>query len=285
MAKTRTTVRVSAAAKSAVRTVLARLGYTVLKTRTLEAMTLPTVSRSPSLDREHLGRQVWVGAAGHILYGPFANQYIDDEYCSSRPDIASKILGQYEVELHPIILAMVDLSPDVVINVGCGDGYYAVGLARLLPQARVLARDTDDNRLRVTAVNAERNAVSDRVIIGGGITFDELQGMLEKAERPALLIDAEGAERELLNPAMVKALTRTFMLVEVHDDFATDASLILAERFGNTHTIRRIEEGARCPARVPELRLMCADDRWLIMSEGRTSVGQWMWLTPRQVES
>src|SRR6185503_17662417 len=54
-----------------------------------------------------------------------------------------KLLGCYEAPLQPQLRRLIAAGYDVVLNVGCAEGYYAVGLARLLPSAAVLAFDID----------------------------------------------------------------------------------------------------------------------------------------------
>jgi len=293
----------TAGLKGAVQGALARTGHVMVKTSTLEDL-VSAASREapvepdlvapssgqevrvidPAAMRERLGRQIWEAAGGRIVRGPFGGQFIDGEHCLCWPDIASQILGQYEMELHRVLHDITRLSPDLVVDLGCGDGYYSVGLARLLPDASVVAFDQDTERDRSINVNAERNGVAERVSHGGPVTFRWLQTTLESAETRVLLVDLEGLERELLNPDMVPALLATHMLVELHDHLATRTSVVLRERFGRSHGIREIEEGSRFPAEVPELRQMCSDERWALMSEGRATLGQWVWLTPMQHE-
>jgi hypothetical protein len=49
-------------------------------------------------------------------------------------DQASKLLGLYEKELEPALETVVQSKPDAVIVVGCAEGFYALGLARLIPK-------------------------------------------------------------------------------------------------------------------------------------------------------
>jgi hypothetical protein len=43
--------------------------------------------------------------------------------------------GCYEHELHGEIEQLVTRGFDAVLNIGCGEGYYAIGLARRMPTA------------------------------------------------------------------------------------------------------------------------------------------------------
>ncbi len=54
-----------------------------------------------------------------------------------------KLLGCYEIELHPAIERAAARSYARVLNIGSAEGYYAIGLARRLPGARVGAFDAD----------------------------------------------------------------------------------------------------------------------------------------------
>jgi hypothetical protein len=54
-----------------------------------------------------------------------------------------KLLGVYERELHDAVEAAVRAEPELIVNVGADDGYYAVGLARRCPSATVHAFEAD----------------------------------------------------------------------------------------------------------------------------------------------
>ncbi|MDZ7906377.1 MAG: hypothetical protein U5N55_11810 [Cypionkella sp.] len=51
----------------------------------------------------------------------------------------ARLLGAYEASLHPVIKDICTCDYAQIIDVGCAEGYYAVGLARRLPAARVFA--------------------------------------------------------------------------------------------------------------------------------------------------
>jgi methylase of polypeptide subunit release factors len=60
-----------------------------------------------------------------------------------------------EEELHPSNLRAFDEGYDRVVDVGCAEGYSAVGFARRLPSVEVLADDIDPKAVDL-----------DRVIVG-----------------------------------------------------------------------------------------------------------------------
>src|SRR5689334_17519514 len=60
--------------------------------------------------------------------GPFVGMRYLRSACCER--ILPKLLGSYEEELWPALRRLAALPIPAVVNVGCAEGYYAVGLAR-----------------------------------------------------------------------------------------------------------------------------------------------------------
>lgn len=63
-----------------------------------------------------------------------------------------------------------------ILDLGCGFGPIAVGLAVASPRITVSAVDVNDHALRLTKLNAERNGVAKRVTVGQDAAgpFDEI---------------------------------------------------------------------------------------------------------------
>jgi trans-aconitate methyltransferase len=49
------------------------------------------------------------------------------------------LLGCYEQPLQPFIEQAIEAQYSTILNIGCAEGYYAVGMARRMPQTRVMA--------------------------------------------------------------------------------------------------------------------------------------------------
>jgi len=61
--------------------------------------------------------------------GPFAGlEYVDE---AAGSEYGPKLLGTYELELHHIIERIIDLAYPTIINIGAGEGYYAVSYTHL----------------------------------------------------------------------------------------------------------------------------------------------------------
>ena len=148
-----------------------------------------------------------------ILGGPFAGM----EYVAAATEgaLAPRLLGTYESELHPHLRAFAQAGLDCVDAVGCAEGYYAVGLARMMPGVTVHAFDIDDTARAACAELAARNGVSNRVLVGGEFPPDGFQAFAGR--RVLVMVDAEGAELDILEPQMSPALAGMNVIVETHD--------------------------------------------------------------------
>jgi len=66
---------------------------------------------------------------GRVLGGPFAGMaYVED---ATEGALAPRLIGTYEDELHPYLAEALAADPEVILDIGCAEGYYAAGLARL----------------------------------------------------------------------------------------------------------------------------------------------------------
>ena len=194
--------------------------------------------------------------------------------------LIARLLGCYESELHPHIERLIAERPEAVIDIGCAEGYYAVGFARRMPWAKVHAYDTNPRGQALCAELAKANGVSDRVVIGDefkGSDFASFEG-----QNVLVLCDIEGAERALLDPMRFPALRAFSVIVECHDDVEKGISDNLAERFRSSHAVARIEPTMRAielPAWFKELSQL---DQLLAVWEWRSGPTPWLVLSPRQ---
>lgn len=209
-----------------------------------------------------------------VLSGPFAG--MDYPVRASEGARAARLLGCYEASLAPVIETIIAGGYDLVIDVGCAEGYYAVGLARRMPQARVLARDDNPRAQSLCRALAEANGVADRIEIGG--RFDHAGFDICKTRRAVVICDIEGAEEDLLDPARARGLLNADILVECHDGMQAGLSDRLAACFAATHRVQRI--GRRLdPAALPDWMEELSDlDRLLALWEWRAGPTPWLWM-------
>src|SRR5690242_650541 len=168
-----------------------------------------------------------------ILSGPFKGmRYGDFSYNSA---LIPKLLGTYETDLHGWVGEALGAGYDAVINIGCAEGYYAVGFAHANPGIDVVAFDTSPVALDMMSKLAALNGVQDRVHVADARTPAELEDLLRRYKRPLLFVDIEGAEDELLDLRRAPSLASADVIVETHDGYNFGVTRRLIERFWPTH--------------------------------------------------
>lgn len=219
---------------------------------------------------------------GQVQTGPFRGMTITPQASWGDGDISAKLLGLYEDELHDAIGQAVSTMPDHIINIGCAEGYYAVGLGRILDVELTIC-DTDPRALGATQVNATANGVEIARAIPV-ITAAKLQSLVEHNLRPLLIVDCEGAEIDILDIAQAPALAKCTMLVETHDCLRAGIAHALVERFSPTHSIQWIRAAGKNPWQFEFLDHLSDMDKMSIVLEGRPETAVWLWMTPGVVK-
>ena len=212
-----------------------------------------------------------------VLQGPFAGM----EYLTTAAEgaLLPRLLGTYESELHPAMLGFMAQGLDCVIDVGCAEGYYAVGLARLAPDAMVYAHDTNPKAQDACRALAEMNGVADRVMVGGLFAPTDFEAFAD--QRCLVIVDVEGAEDDLLRPDLSPALAGMRLIVETHDLYRPGTLARITERFEATHHIQRLDLGHKTlplPAWIGTLNHI---DQLIAVWEWRSGPTPWLVLTPK----
>lgn len=215
-----------------------------------------------------------------VQAGPFAGTTITLQRNWGDGDIAPKLLGVYEQELHESIEKIIKAAPEIVINVGCAEGFYAVGMAQRLLGSRVIAFDIDQTSLMIASKNAIDNGV-DNIEMGDSCQPENLEYLISAYTTGVVISDCEGFEMTLLDPVLVPSLSRCHMLIECHDMIIPGITDTLCERFVNTHFITKIKQTGRNPYELPWLEKLTDTDKWALMNEMRGETMHWLFMEPK----
>ncbi len=192
-----------------------------------------------------------------------------------------KLLGCYEQPLHPFLERVVQLNYPMILNIGCAEGYYAVGLARRMPDTKVMAYDLNPVAQKVCKDLAVKNEVSDRVSVNALFRPEDFEAY--RGHKVLLMCDIEGAEEGLLDPKLAPALAHMDIIVESHECLVPGITQLLIERFKNTHEINLIsDDGQRTLQRPPEWFSNLAHlDQLLAVWEWRSGATPWLVMSAR----
>lgn len=226
---------------------------------------------------EVLRPQVQAAFGDEVARGLFAGMRLLPR--ASEGCVLPKLLGCYETALQPHLRAFIAARPEVVLNIGCAEGYYAVGMARLLPAALVHGFDIDPAARAMCAALAALNGVADRVRVGRAFASGDFAAFAGR--RVLVLCDIEGAELGLLDPTLAPALDRFDLVVEAHDG-GGPISTALQVRFAATHDVIRLD-GLQRPLDLPAWFAGWPEiDRLLAVWEMRRAPTPWLVLRCRR---
>jgi len=222
---------------------------------------------------------LWEQLGGIVAGGPFRGlRYIRESVGSAW---APKMLGTYEKELWPVIDVLIGRRPRWIIDVGAAEGYYAVGLAMRLGAAQVVAFEADEDSHPILLKLAELNGVADRITVRGCCTSQTLDSVLDEIPSPAIICDVEGAEYELMDPVRIPALTRSDILVELHEFHRPDMADVLRRRFSGTHDIELIPSRPRSRKDLPPPVDLTEASGAACLDEQRPGPMNWFWMTAK----
>jgi hypothetical protein len=193
-----------------------------------------------------------------------------------------KIIGSYEIELHETIEKLVILGGfRLLLNVGAAEGYYAVGMAMRMPACKVVAFEMDDalaDRCRHAAI---LNSVDKRLQVVGKCDGSSLAAF--DLEDALIIMDCEGAEVDILSANLLAKLSRTWIMVELHDALRPGVSRTLWQRFHNSHSMQFIEAISRNQdISGINLRQLGVRERMLAVHENRLGIQEWVVMTPKK---
>lgn len=221
-----------------------------------------------------------------VLSGPFKGLKYYNEVVWG--PITPKWLGSYETELSQVIEEIIARDYTCILDIGCAEGYYAVGLAYRLPKARIIAYDTDFISRRQAKRLARLNRVEDRVSVFRYCSHADISR--HAAKRPLVVCDIEGFERSLLDPQLCASLRFIDILVEVHEGPWEPTTMdLLTTRFKTSHSVNELiandrEDWMRSfrSGSGPSIthKHLCE-----AVNEHRSNGQRWLWMKAKQPSS
>jgi len=231
--------------------------------------------------RQELLPYVFDQCNARVQTGPFKGVVLIPNYMWGDGDTAAKLMGVYEDELHGFIETAIANSPDAVINVGCAEGYYSIGLASRLPGVTVTAVDIEPGSAKIVSDTAVANNLTNIKTVTKLVDCVWMQETFLSLTNPLVVLDCEGAELELLDLAQVPALAHCSILVECHDCITPGITNTLIERFQHTHLLQYAAQQRKDPFQFAWCATLSDCDKWALINEGRPSTMVWLYMVPK----
>jgi len=195
-----------------------------------------------------------------------------------------KLLGSYESELHEALETLLTNDYATVVDIGCAEGYYAIGIALRSPHAKVYGFDTSPDARVICLEMAKLNGVANRVTIGSFCDENTLRAT-SLGKRSLIICDCEGYEGTLFTTDLAAFLAPHDLIIETHDFIDIELSAKMREVFAATHHIQSIKSTDDIQKAhtysFPQLLPYDRRTRRLILSERRPGTMEWLVMTPR----
>jgi hypothetical protein len=202
----------------------------------------------------------------------------------ARPNLFPKILGTYASELH-FHLSPISGSPlPVICDVGCGDGYLAIGLAKKQGSVSIHAFDLDPTARRDCWMLAEANGVAEHLRVdeccGPGVLLE-----MDFARGGLVRFGGDGIAKGLLTPELGKHLLRAHLLIELWRLPDRRLADDLIGRLGGSHELIAVESrengGRALEYRSSLVNSLDPLEQEIAFSESRPGDVLWLIANPR----
>ena len=210
------------------------------------------------------------------------------EFNSHGSTLLPKIIGSYEFELHDVIHEIIMKNYSDIWDIGCAEGYYAVGLAIKSQSSKIIAFDVDDEAKKACNELIIFNNVQDRVTVEG---FCRAEMINRYDFKDGLIIsDCEGYELELFSNVNISNKKLDY-LIEVHEwPLENEFAKKLYNLFNKTHHIKIIISKtdlhkAHHYAFEPFVNnsKISLKDKYDLYKEGRGEEMQWFYCIRKQI--
>jgi hypothetical protein len=215
-----------------------------------------------------------------VADGPFKGMIYPD-FIAYGSAMYPKLLGCYESELNPSLESFLKTDYHSIVDIGCAEGYYAVGVAMRQPNALVYAYDIDVKAMEACEKMAKLNKAEKNMRFGTFCSPETLIGM-DFEKKSLIFSDCEGYEMDLFTPEVVKNLKNCDLIIELHDLYTEKISPSIIDAFSASHHIKLVySENTFIKMRALNLIGDLTDDQILNFFVERNGIMRWAIITPK----
>ncbi len=228
---------------------------------------------------------------GQVISGHFKGMKLlkksnwDKKIYEYNPDLSSKIAGCYEQEVQDKIVELQKKDKKkCFINLGAGEGYFALGVLNSGLFQHSIAFEISDNSRNIMIENSKLNKLDDKLSIKYVANLSFLNDILDsekKLDDIFILSDIEGAEFEIFNDDNLSKLKNCNLIIEFHRHPVDEKNKKFEEKLNKYFKVSLLSMSNRSFSDIPLLKELNDDDRWLIASENRPYLMNWFVCTPK----
>tara|TARA_B100000900_G_C20510276_1_gene687684 strand:+ start:56 stop:883 length:828 start_codon:yes stop_codon:yes gene_type:complete len=217
-----------------------------------------------------------------VISGCYQGMILNKKQWWGRSDVLTKLLGMYEQEVQIKINEILKNNKiKNFIDIGAADGFFAIGVKLKNPEVNVIAYELSNVGREFLSIAEKINNV--QIEIHSEATYESLFPYREN--KNLFLIDIEGDEYNLLNNKILEMHKKSFFIIELHIHTKKERSskakfISLCSDLFKTSLIKT---GSRDFIDFDFLHDLSDYDRWILASEGRECMGEWLILEPKDI--
>ncbi len=199
--------------------------------------------------------------------------------------IYPKLMGSYEKEIQSDISYLLEKNNySEILDVGCAEGYYAIGLSLKCPKSKIYAYDTSFKARELCTEMAFLNGVQNNVIVNSTMTPKGLENFNFKG-KGLIICDCEGYELQLFNKSNLSNLSNCDLIIETHDFKNIEISTSLKILFSSTHRVKSVysidDIHKALTYKYPDLKKYSLLEKKNLFREWRPAIMEWLICTPK----
>ena len=220
-------------------------------------------------------------ASREILHGPFRGiKYPTSGH--SAPARHAMMVGSCESCLHPVIHDLLDRNYVKIYNLGCAEGYYVAGMAKLFPKALIYGYDINPLAIDLSEKMVSANNSSSRVhLFNHALQHDDLR-RFDPSDRSLILCDIGGGERSLFSKDNVQSLLSADLIVELHDFVYPGTKNHVIDVFKDTHDVSIVKQTPVDFTKFPSLLPLPVCEAMKLTEEKRQRQMEWAVILSRE---
>jgi tRNA G37 N-methylase Trm5 len=223
-----------------------------------------------------------------VKYGFYKDTYFHGITHWSLQDFSSQLLGCYELQIQEKIFNIQNkYKLQNIINIGAGTGYHIISLIKKNCFKNGYAFETNIKAQEILRKNAIANNVEKNIKILGEGNFISIKNNISQKEiiKSLFLIDIEGHEFSFFTKENMHYFNKSHFIIEEHlfdyNTRLTKNSKQFYKLIYDNFIIKKIKNSYRNPFEYKIIDKFSDDEKFLMMSEGRSETMQWLYLKPK----
>ena len=232
--------------------------------------------------RVYLSKKINEICDGKVIDGVYKGTKLvySSDYFTTKP---AYLLGFYEKEVQDEIFKISnERKLKNFINVGAGEGYHSVGTIKSNLFSTSISFELDKKNREIIKQNFNLNGISSnfKIYEKADLNFLNLLNEIDLS-KSLFLFDIEGDEFNILNEKNLNLLKKSYLIIEIHHFYSKPNIVKSFEKnLTKFYSIDKITTQNRNYSNFKFLNKFNDDEKWLMMSESRSSTMKWLVCKP-----